>query len=195
MSGMRVLLTGGTGFVGINIAEALCRRGDEVVIYAPDTLPEAAAAALSAGPGKYRVVTGDVRDEEAITAALAGCKAVIHAAAVTRGPEREIERAGDTITINTVGTARTLAAAMRAGVRRFVALSSSSVYGANANLHPRLSEDDPRPRCPTARTRSPSSRRSASPCAPVRTATSMCAVPGSAPCSGPGSATPACARR
>lgn len=130
---MRVLLTGGTGFVGINIAEALAARGDEVVLFAPDRLPEAAAAALSSAGAAWSFVEGDVRDAAALRAAATRCEAVVHGAAITPGGARERAAAARAVEINTLGTVNALEAAREAGVDRFLHLSSASVYGAAAS--------------------------------------------------------------
>ena len=60
---MKVLLTGGSGFVGINIAEALLETGDKVVVYSRRPMPQEAAQELSTLPGELRWAKGDVSDK------------------------------------------------------------------------------------------------------------------------------------
>ena len=74
----RLLLTGGCGFIGANLAPMLRARGHEVVIL--DNLSRGRREFLD-DPAAYRVVEADVRDEDAVLAALEGCEAVIHLAA------------------------------------------------------------------------------------------------------------------
>jgi farnesol dehydrogenase len=112
---MRVLLTGGSGYLGRAIARALARRRHEVVIFA-----RRATAAVAEGlPG--RAVDGDVRDEAALDAAAAGCDALCHSAAlvaVWRRQQSEFQH------VNVVGLRNALAAAGRHGVARIVYTSS-----------------------------------------------------------------------
>lgn len=141
MSG-RILLVGGSGFVGLNIAEALVGRGDDVAIFSPAPIPEAAAASLARGPGRHAVIEGDVRDPNALAAACAGRDALVHVAAVTAGATNDLDRAVEILDINTLGTARALNAARRAGVGRVVFTGSGSVYGESATAAPELGETD-----------------------------------------------------
>ncbi len=128
---MTVLISGGTGFVGLNVAEALLARGDSVVLYALDTLAEGARRALDALPGELVVETGDVRDATRFTAALRrhGVTRLLPFAAITSGPDRERDAPERVIETNLVGFVEQLRAAREAGVRRVIAPSSSAIYG------------------------------------------------------------------
>lgn len=112
---MRVLLTGGTGYLGRAIARALARRGHEALIFA-----RTASAAVAAGlPG--RAIDGDVRDAAALEAALAGCDALCHSAALVSVWRR---RRGEFEAVNVAGLRNAIAAATRHRVPRIVYTSS-----------------------------------------------------------------------
>jgi nucleoside-diphosphate-sugar epimerase len=112
---MRVLLTGGTGYLGRAIARSLARRGHPTVIFA-----RSAHAAVQAGlPGQP--VDGDVRDAEALAAAAAGCDALCHTAALVSVWRR---RPADFDQVNVGGLRHALAAAARHEIRRLVYTSS-----------------------------------------------------------------------
>ena len=115
-----VLITGGNGFVGRHVAAALLDRGDEVRVLA---LPgEDAGWLRQRGVAVYH---GDIRAGESLAKPLQGADAVIHLAAMM-DVWRPIE---DYRAVNVTGTQNTCRAALAAGVRRFVHMSSSSVYG------------------------------------------------------------------
>ena len=138
---MRVLVTGGAGFVGINLVEALLRRGDAVTVFGLDDLPPRAAALLPTLPGTLRPLRGDVRDVDALREAVAGAEAVFPFAAITAGPEREAEAPELVVEVNLLGLLATLRAARDAGtVRRVILPSSSAVYGESAYRHDVLDE-------------------------------------------------------
>jgi nucleoside-diphosphate-sugar epimerase len=128
---MKVLITGGNGFVGVNLAELLVGRGVDVVTLSRGPLPPGALEVLSGGPGHVTVATGDVRDEEALTELMAGhgVTHVFHAAIVTAGADRERSDARTIVDVNVMGTRATLEAARKTGVGRFVYASSGAVYG------------------------------------------------------------------
>ncbi len=130
---MSVLVTGGTGFVGIHVTARLAGLGEPVVaLSAEGELNEAARDLL--GPARERVtcVRGDVRDLDAVRAIIDrhGVEQVVHGAAVTAIGDLEPDAAWQAAMVNVGGTATVLEAARLAGVERFVHLSSASVYGA-----------------------------------------------------------------
>ncbi|MCX7685062.1 MAG: NAD(P)-dependent oxidoreductase [Acetobacteraceae bacterium] len=138
-----VLITGGAGFVGLNVAEALLARGEEVVIFGREPLPEAAACAFAALPGRLAVLERDVREEAALRAAFAAhaVDRVLPFAAITAGPERESAEPEAVLDVNVKGVVATLRAARDSGgVRRVLLPSSSAVYGESAYTHPVLDE-------------------------------------------------------
>jgi nucleoside-diphosphate-sugar epimerase len=121
---MDVLVTGGNGFVGRHLAVALQTRGDRVRVLA---LPREDTAWLEERDiGVHR---GDVRDTSTLTAPMRGAEAVIHLAAMM-----DVWRPlADYRAVNVAGTANVCRAALDAGVRRLVHMSSSSVYGVTSN--------------------------------------------------------------
>jgi UDP-glucuronate 4-epimerase len=137
-----VLVTGAAGFIGSAVAEALLRRGDRA--RGIDNLDPFYDPALKrrnlADAGGFPCVEGDVRDPAAVRAAMAGCDAVIHLAAKAGVRPSLLDPVGYA-DVNLRGTAVVLAEAKRAGVRTFVAASSSSVYGARSAAP--FAEDDP----------------------------------------------------
>lgn len=112
----RVMVTGGSGFVGRNLIRALRARDVDVKALARSGSAQAAVAALGAEP-----VAADLRDVDA--GHLAGCDTVFHAAALVKewGPKAEFHA------VNVLGTERLLEAARQAGVRRLVHVSTESV--------------------------------------------------------------------
>ncbi len=154
MTPRTVLVTGAAGFIGSSVAEALLRRGDRV--RGIDSLDPFYDPALKrrnlAEAGGFPCVEGDVRDPPAVRAALAGCDAVVHLAAKAGVRPSLLDPVGYA-DVNLRGTAVVLEAALAAGVRTFVAASSSSVYGARAKAP--FAESDPcdRPVSPYAATK------------------------------------------
>lgn len=126
----RILLTGGSGFIGMNIAEALLARGDEVVLFSDRPLAPAVAAELDDPGGRLKETVGDVRDPDQIEAAARHCDAAIHGAAIT--PARPDARtAARAIAVNVAGCANAVGAILRARVPRLVVLGSGAVYRAS----------------------------------------------------------------
>jgi len=128
---MTVLITGGSGFVGLNVASALLARGDKVVLFGTAAPPDTAGRHLRSLPGRLEVVQGDVRDRTAMMAALRAHSAdrIIHMAAITAGLERESREALMIAEVNLGGTIQVLEAAIACGVRRVVQLGTGSVFG------------------------------------------------------------------
>lgn len=142
---MTTLISGGTGFVGLNIAEYLLARGDTVVIYALDTPPEPALQAFARLPGRLVVQTGDVRDTASFMDCLRRHKVerLLPFAAVTSGPGRESLTPELVFEVNLLGFIGQLKAARDAGVARVVAPASGAVYGASFYGDTPLDEDAP----------------------------------------------------
>lgn len=123
MPPVRVFLTGGTGFIGGHVARRLRARGDEVVALARS--PATADALREIG---CEIVAGDLSSEAAIRAGLEGCDAAVHAGAVYKVGIPESEHAA-MHEANVRGTERVLDAAVAAGVRRIVYVSTVAVFG------------------------------------------------------------------
>jgi UDP-glucuronate 4-epimerase len=132
----RVLVTGAAGFIGSHVAESLVARGDDVVgldnfdAFYPRALKEANLAALRSSP-RFRLVEGDIRDGALVAGLLDGQTAVVHLAA-RAGVRPSLDDPALYASVNVEGTAVLLEAVRRAGARRFVFGSSSSVYGDSA---------------------------------------------------------------
>lgn len=128
---MSVLVTGGSGFVGLNLVEALLARGEEVVCLGAEAPPPEARLAFQDLPGKLLVAVGDVRDQALLEKIFreGGCEKVIHGAAVSAGPARERRAPHLILDVNAGATASLLEVAQRYPVRRFLYLSSAAVYG------------------------------------------------------------------
>src|SRR5215210_7898126 len=88
---MATLVTGGAGFVGFNIVEALLERGDDVVLFDTGKLPRAGERALEPHRARLSIENGSVLDAQRIDAlfSMHAIERVIHAAAITSGAERE----------------------------------------------------------------------------------------------------------
>src|SRR3954452_1323862 len=127
---MRVLVTGGGGFIGSHLAERLLERGDEVRIL--DSFATGRRENLAHLPD-VELVEGDVQSFERAHHAVRGCDAVLHQAALPSVP-RSIQDPLTSTAVNVTGTLNVLLAARDAGVRRVVYASSSSVYGSNEQL-------------------------------------------------------------
>ena len=137
---MRVLVTGATGFVGLNVVEALLGRGADVVAFDSAPLPPNAEAALGTHQNHLHVVHGDICDPASVMQAMSGCDTLIHAAAITAGLEREQRDANLIVNVNVNGTINALNAARESGVGRIIHFSSSGVYGESSFDHDVLSE-------------------------------------------------------
>jgi len=147
---MAILVTGGSGYVGLNVVDALARAGREVVSFDRALPPPVAAAELSARPGRVRPIDGDLLDAGALDRAFSAApiEAVIHTAAITSGPAREAVEPQPVFQVNVLGTIGLLEAARRASVRRVVITSSGAAYGESL-YQPGLMQEDATPVLPT----------------------------------------------
>jgi nucleoside-diphosphate-sugar epimerase len=124
--GVGVLVTGGAGFIGSHLVDALVERRARVRVL--DDLSSGNLANLEHHGDAVELQRGDVRDVEACRGACSGLQWVFHLAALVSVP-RSLEDPASTIAVNVTGTANVFAAAHEAGVARIVYASSSSVYG------------------------------------------------------------------
>ncbi len=140
---MSIFITGGSGFVGLNLAGLLLARGEHVTLFSASAPLSGAVEELSRLPGRLDVVNGDVTDAKALAVALAasGAKRVIHAAAITAGPERDAREPQRVVAVNLGGTLNMLEAARAAGVTRYVQASTGAVYGAASMTSEPIAED------------------------------------------------------
>src|SRR5215211_1280645 len=132
------LVTGGAGFIGSHLVEALLARGDEVRVL--DDFSTGDPANLDGVAGRVDVIQGDVTDLDAVQMAMKGVDVVFHQAALASVP-RSVANPLATHRACVDGTLNVLLAARDAGVRRAVYAASSSAYGNSARLP--KSEDDP----------------------------------------------------
>jgi len=133
---MKVAVTGGAGFIGSNLVDALLERGDDVLIV--DNL--ATGKQANVNPAATLASIDLSVDSEALVSAFHGREVVFHTAALAR-IQRTIEDPVSSHNTNVTGTLRVLKAALDAGVRRVIYSSSSSVYGDQPTLP--LTEDMP----------------------------------------------------
>ena len=121
---MRVLVTGGSGFLGSHIAEELVRRGHDVISLDDRDPPTA----------DYAAVIGDIRDREVVDRAMAGCEAVYHCAAIADLDQARSEPRRAT-EVNVLGTLGVLESAASLGVNRFMHASSVYVYARGGSIY------------------------------------------------------------
>jgi len=135
---MRVLVTGGGGFIGSHLAARLAELGHDVRVL--DNFATGRRSNIDAIGAEVELVEGDIQSYERASKAVRGCEIVFHQAALPSVP-RSIQDPLTSNATNVIGTLNVLLAARDEGVRRVVCASSSSVYGANATLPKR--EDMP----------------------------------------------------
>ena len=146
MTPARYLVTGGAGFIGSHIAEALLDQGESVRVL--DNLATGRETNLAALQGHAQLIRGDLRNLEAVRAAVEGVEVVFHQGALASVP-RSIADPVTSLEININGTQNVLQAARDAGVRRVVYASSSSIYGNTPTL-PKHEQMQPHPVSPYA---------------------------------------------
>jgi UDP-glucose 4-epimerase len=125
---MKVLVTGGAGFIGSNLVDRFLARGDQVVVVDNFTTGNRRFLSDAAAKPACRVVPLDLFKDEGLADAMAGCDLVVHLAANadvrfgTEHPGRDLEQ-------NTIVTFKVLEAMRRAGVKRIAFSSTGSIYG------------------------------------------------------------------
>lgn len=146
---MTVLVTGGAGFIGSNLVDALLAEGYPVRVL--DNFSTGRRENLAHCLGDIDLIEGDIRDMEIVEDAVAGVDCIFHEAALPSVP-RSIKAPVTSNDVNVGGTLKLLSAAHKAGVQRVVFASSSSVYGDTEAL-PKHEEMTPRPMSPYAVTK------------------------------------------
>ena len=123
---MRILVTGGAGFVGSHLVERLLRDGHAVRVLDDFSTGRRDNLAFAGAHEPLEIVEGDIRDAGTVCSAMRNVDGVFHEAALVSVP-RSVEAPELSCDINAHGTARVLDAARAAGVRRVVFASSSCV--------------------------------------------------------------------
>ena len=140
------LVTGGAGFIGSHVVEALLRRGFPVRVL--DNLSTGKLRHLEGMKGKLDFQKGDLRKDADVKKAVKNAHFIFHLAA-NRAVLRSVDNPMDTNEVNVTGTLRLLVAARDAKAGRVISTSSSSVYG-NTDKFPSLESDKPMPESPYA---------------------------------------------
>lgn len=143
---MRVLITGGAGFIGSNLARYLLGQPDVSAVRVIDDLSAGRLANLNGLNVEF--IEGTILDTETLEAAVAGVDSIVHLGAIPSVP-RSIANPRASHEANTTGTLNILEAARDQGVDHVVVASSSSVYGSNPKL-PKSEFDWTRPMSPYA---------------------------------------------
>ncbi|RQV99627.1 SDR family oxidoreductase [bacterium] len=131
MASSKYLVTGGAGFIGSNLVEALLTLGHCVAVL--DNFSTGRRENLAAFINDIELHEGDLRDASAVAKAVKGCEFILHQGALPSVP-RSVADPMASNEVNVTGTLNILMAARNAGVQRVVAASSSSVYGNTPTL-------------------------------------------------------------
>ena len=140
------LITGGAGFIGSSIAEALLARGDSVRIL--DDFSSGRRENLESLPRRFDLVEGTIVDPTTVARAMRDVEVVFHQAAIP-SVVRSVEKPAETMLVGVQGTTVVLDAARQSGVRRVVFAASSAAYG-DAPTLPKVETMDPKPLSPYA---------------------------------------------
>jgi UDP-glucose 4-epimerase len=124
---MRVFITGGAGFIGSHLTDALIARGDEVTIL--DNLTTGSATNIAHLEGKIELVQGDIRDAALIEKLMAPADLVLHMAAAL-GVNTILEKTIESVSVNFTGSEVVLNAATKLK-KRIIIASTSEIYGKN----------------------------------------------------------------
>jgi nucleoside-diphosphate-sugar epimerase len=140
------LVTGGAGFIGSHLVEALISSGCRVAVL--DNLSSGKYANLKHLEGQFSFYAEDIRNRAALDAAIENCEVVFHLAAVVSVPQT-IKNPIDSAEVNDMGTLQVFDAACRKSVKRIVFSSSCAIYGDDPSL-PKRENMHPKPLSPYA---------------------------------------------
>ncbi|MFA5688831.1 MAG: NAD-dependent epimerase/dehydratase family protein [Kiritimatiellales bacterium] len=143
---MRVLITGGAGFIGSHIAEYFQGKADVRIL---DNLRTGYRENLAGMNCEF--IEGSITDRAAVRSAVAGVDYIFHLAAMISVPE-SMEKPAECVELNTLGTLTVLEEAARAGVKKLCLSSSAAIYGNNPVV-PKLETMLPEPKSPYAVTK------------------------------------------
>ena len=141
---MRILVTGGAGFIGHHLVRALLARGDQVNVL--DNFSTGFRSRLDSVADRVAIVEGTILDPDTLDRAVEGCEVILHEAAIP-SVARSVVNPRATNEANVSGTIELMLAAARNRVRRVVFAGSSSVYGIPSEL-PSRETLRPAPRSP-----------------------------------------------
>ncbi len=149
-TGVTVCVTGGAGFIGGHVVDALLSLGANIQVIddLSNSSLEHLAGLIELEPDRVRFTHASILDDEAVADAVGGAQIVIHLAALGSVP-RSIEEPQRTWSVNATGTLRILEAARNAGSRRLVFAASSSAYGEQPAL-PKVESQPTNPLSPYA---------------------------------------------
>ena len=130
---MKICVTGGAGFIGSNLVDALLAKGYQVVVLDNFSTGKQENLVQCAGNPAFELIEGDIRDFDTCKKAVADCDYVFHEAALGSVP-RSVANPQASFEVNVQGFCNMIEAARLAGVKRFIYASSSSVYGDDEHL-------------------------------------------------------------
>jgi UDP-glucose 4-epimerase len=136
----RVLVTGGAGFVGSHLVDALVAEGERITVLDDFSTGEPANLGAAQASGNVHVMRGSILDDEAVNAAMEEADRVFHLA--VQCVRRSLGNPRESHDVNATGTLNVLEAARQSHIRRFVYCSSSEVYG---NVSSSLLHEDTTP--------------------------------------------------
>lgn len=140
------LVTGGAGFIGSHLVDGLLAAGYPVRVL--DDLSTGDEANLRRHRGALRIMRGDLRDRDAVRAAMSDAEVVFHLAAIS-SVQRSIVDPVESIDVNVRGAMQVLQMAQQSGVRRVILASSAAVYG-DSDALPLSEREAPKPLSPYA---------------------------------------------
>ena len=140
MADAPILITGGAGFIGSHLSDALLAKGYAVRVL--DDLSTGRRSNLQLGNPRLQLIEGDVADAAVVAQAVAGCQAVVHLAAVA-SVQASVEDPVKTHQSNFIGTLNVCEAMRLAGIKRVLFASSAAVYGNNGEGQA-IDEDTPK---------------------------------------------------
>ena len=140
MSDAPVLITGGAGFIGSHLVDALLAKGYAVRVL--DDLSTGKRSNLPLGNPRVELIEGDVADAASVARAALGCQSVVHLAAVA-SVQASVDDPVKTHQSNFIGTLNVCEAMRQAGIKRVIFASSAAIYGNNGEGDS-ISEDTPK---------------------------------------------------
>lgn len=151
ISGAKILVTGGAGFIGSNLTDFLLKQQAQVTVLDNFSTGKKENLSDAEKSDKFTLIEGDIRDPECCLQAAKGMKYIVHLAALGSVP-RSIKDPATSVAVNVAGFVNILAAAQQCGADKVVYASSSSVYGDAPDL-PKVESHTGKPLSPYALTK------------------------------------------